>query len=368
MSLRPGLRRAAFAFVVLASSWVTPAAAQDPAGNQREADERFQEGKALLAQGQVAAACLKLEQSLALLRRGGTLLNLAVCRETEGRYATALRLFQAALDMAITDKRADREKLARERIPVVREKLSWIEVKLDEGADVPDLVITCDGEPVPRGSWGAPMSFDTGDHRVVVSAARRAPIELSVKLSAPGERQTVRVPVLSPIEPPAPSATASAGPAAPSVTAASSALPVSVITSATASAAPAPAGMPGAWRRPVGIAALATGVAAVGLGVAFGVKAIVDNDATLELCPDNRCPTDEGITRNADARAAALVADVALPVGVVAAGLGVFLLATSRSGAASPPERAGARRPSPRVSLAPAVGPGGGGLWLRGAF
>ena len=82
-----------------------------------------------------------------------------------------------ALDMAITDKRADREKLARERIPVVREKLSWIEVKLDEGADVPDLVITCDGEPVPRGSWGAPMSFDTGDHRVVVSAARRAPIK-----------------------------------------------------------------------------------------------------------------------------------------------------------------------------------------------
>lgn len=113
------------------------------------------------------------------------------------------------------------------------------------------------------------------------------------------------------------------------------------------------------------------GLAATALGAAFGIKAIVDNDATLRLCPNDACPTDEGIARNKDARTAALVADISLPVGLVAAGAGVLLLVTSKPSApAAAPQRA-ARPPRPTgaaVSLVPAVGPGGGSLSVRGAW
>ena len=336
--------------------------ADDTPDTQRQADERFQEGKALLAQGEIAAACQKLEQSLALLRRGGTLLNLAVCREKEGRHATAMRLYQEALQVAIADRRADRETLARERLAEVRPKVSWIEVKPAEGAAIAGLAITCDDQPIPAESWGTPMPFDTGPHRVVASAPGHTPFEIAIALATPGERKTVSVPALVRIEPPAPPPTAAPTPsatatAAPSVTSTAAGKPP---PSATPDEPPPPT-----WRRPAGIAALAAGLSATVVGAAFGIKAIVDNDATLRLCPNNRCPDDEGLERNQDARTAALVADIALPVGLVAAGAGVLLLVTSRPPGKPAPRPGGSVA---RISVIPGLGPGGGALWLRGAW
>lgn len=362
MSFRRPARSGAVLLCLALFVWVGRSVAEDAPASQREADERFQEGKALLAQGEVALACQKFEQSLSLLRRGGTLLNLAVCREKQGRYATAMRLFQEALAAATTDKRADREKLARERLAEVRPKLSWIEVKVDPAAPATEgLVITCDDQTIPKDAWGSPMPYDTGSHKVMASAPGRVPFEVSFSLEAPGERRTISIPNLALVPPPEPTVTA-----APSVV--PTVVPtVTAIATATAVLPPRPTATaetppPASWRRPTGIAALSVGLASIALGTAFGIKAISDNNRTKDLCPGNVCPTDEGIRANQDAKAAALVSDVALPVGLVAAGAGLFLMLTSRP---SPPRQDPARA---AVSVTPVVGPQGGSLLIRGAF
>ncbi len=307
-------------------------ASADDAATQRAADDRFQEGKALLAQGEVAAACLKFEQSLTLLRRGGTLLNLAVCREKEGRQATAMRLYQEAVQAAITDKRPDREKLARERLADVRTKVSWIEIKLADGAAVPGLVVRCDEQPISAESWGSPLAFDAGTHHIVATAPGYTPFEVSVTLATPGEHRAVTLSPLTPeAPPPAVTASASAAPtAAPIATSTATVAPSQTASLPPTATVPGDADGP-TWRRPAGIAGVAVGLAGAALGVAFGVKAIGDNDATKRLCPGDVCPGPEGIARNQDARTAALVADISLPVGIVAAGIGVYLLVTSRA-------------------------------------
>ena len=340
--------------------------ATDDAKVQREADDRFQEGKALLAQNQIAAACQKFEQSLALLRRGGTLLNLAVCREKEGRQATAMRLFQEALTAAIADKRPDREQLARERLAEVRAQVSWITIKLDAGAAAPGLEIRCDEQPVPDASWGSPLAFDAGAHKVVASAPGRAPLEIAVTLTTPGEQRTVAVPPLTPLAPET-KGTATAAPSATTPPTSVATPPTGALPTASNTGSPPPSG--GAWRLPVGIVTLVVGPSALIVGGVFGMEAISANNATRALCPNNHCTSTEGVQKNKDAKAYALVADVAFPVGLAALGTCVFLIATSGSSdaPAAPAGRASAPKPAPWAIL-PSVGPDGGSFTLRGAF
>jgi hypothetical protein len=59
----------------------------------READD-------LLAQGKTAQACSKLQESYELDPRGGTALDLAVCREKEGKVGRAYRMYGEALEAA----------------------------------------------------------------------------------------------------------------------------------------------------------------------------------------------------------------------------------------------------------------------------
>jgi serine/threonine protein kinase len=90
----------------------------------------------------------------------------------------------------------------------------------------------------------------------------------------------------------------------------------------------------------------------------FGVKAIADSNESKRLCPANRCPTDEGVQKNRDARGAAVVSDAAATIGIAAAGAGIYLLLSSRA------PRAASRAPG----IVPVVGPDVAGLWLRGAW
>ena len=87
----PGKTRLCVAAATTTLLFALPAPAQIT-----PADSAFLQGKALMDQGRTAEACEKFAESLALERRGGVLLNLAVCREEQGRYATALGLLHEA--------------------------------------------------------------------------------------------------------------------------------------------------------------------------------------------------------------------------------------------------------------------------------
>lgn len=323
--------RAAVAIAALALVLHAPAVLGDPPPEQREADVLFQEGKALMEQGAVSEACAKFAQSLTRMRRGGVLLNLAVCREKEGRTATAFQLFQDALAMAIADGRAEREEVARTRIEQLRAKLSWLEIAPAAGADVPGLAITRDGVPVPRASWSTITPVDPGRHTITATAPGRERFETTITVGDVGDRKRVEIPVLA--TPPAPTA------------------------SPLTSSAPSPAG--GNWRKPAGITALGVGVASMSVGAVFGVKAIMDSNESKRLCPDRQCATDEGLAKNASARTAAKAANVLLPIGVLAAGAGIFFLLTQ-------PRTETSKKAALRFT--PSAGPGGAGVSIEGAW
>lgn len=99
-------------------------AAADPQEEKRLSDKLFYEGTALMEKGSVAEACKKFEQSLVLLRRGGTLLNLALCREALGEVTIALTLFEDARDFAERDGRTDRREVAEQHIAALRARLA----------------------------------------------------------------------------------------------------------------------------------------------------------------------------------------------------------------------------------------------------
>ncbi|HVY45282.1 MAG TPA: hypothetical protein VHB21_05355, partial [Minicystis sp.] len=71
----------------------------------------------------------------------------------------------------------------------------------------------------------------------------------------------------------------------------------------------------------------AVGGAALAIGAGFGVDAIVKQSASNARCPTRACRDPAGLRDNADARTAAVVADIAIPAGLAAAGVGVALLA-----------------------------------------
>ena len=269
------------------------------------ADELFQQGKALLEQRRVAEACQKFEASLTLARRGGTLLNLAVCREQEGRTATALTLFAQARERAQEDQRPDRIALADEHLAGLRPRLSWLTIAPAPGVAPVGLTIQCDNSTLAGANWGVPQAVDPGDHVITAAAPGRDPITVQVLVRANADHQSVALPELSP-------SSVEAAPAEPPTR--SRAAPPKTNESAASS------------RRPVvGFVVLGIGAVGLAVGSAFGIQAIVESNHSQSLCSASPCSA-EAYQANELARSAAHVADVAIPVGLTVAGLGLFLL------------------------------------------
>src|SRR5437868_2773215 len=87
-----------------------PAQAASPTADDKAlATILFRDGRTLLAAGKVLEACLKFEESQRLDPAGGTILNLALCHEREGRLARAWSEFKEAEAVARGDGRSDRE-------------------------------------------------------------------------------------------------------------------------------------------------------------------------------------------------------------------------------------------------------------------
>ena len=176
----------------------TPTATATPATPASLSDQLFYEGNTLMTQGKVAEACAKFERSLEILRRGGTLLNLALCRETAGDLAAALPLFEEAQRMAERDGRAARADAAREHTANLRKRLAWITVTVPGEAALPALEIRLDDALLPAEKWAIPVPFAPGEHVHSATAPGRQRFELRVTDAKAGEALAVELPVLQP--------------------------------------------------------------------------------------------------------------------------------------------------------------------------
>jgi len=182
---------------VLALSLVTTALAKADESTDRAA-ELFKQGRALIADGNVADACTAFARSLELDPQLGTKLNVADCWAKLGRYADAYRMFEdAEKDAARTDKRG-RATYAREQLTALRAKVGFVRVRVAEPS-LPGLVIEI-GPPnsarqLAPEALAQVQIFDPGIIVLTARAAQRESIRVEKTLAA-GDEITIDVPAL----------------------------------------------------------------------------------------------------------------------------------------------------------------------------
>jgi len=330
MTPRRAILRAVVACVVVAA----PAAAQPSAADKAQADALFRDGRALMNDGKLALACGKFAESQRLDPAPGTLVNLALCHEGDGKTASAWAEFNEVIERPGDDPA--RVPFARTHAQALEKQLSRVRIEVDRPA--PDEVVAIDGRPHGRDAWGSALPVDPGDHVVEVSAPRKAAWRRVVTVGRGPLTIDVRVPALDD----APAASAPPAPAARETPAAP-----------LRRASPASSG-----RRTIGIVTGAVGIAAIGVGTYFGLRTLSKKSDADALCPTNRCAGDPRVAPLDDAaRSSALASTIALGAGAVAVAAGVYIVLSAPSGESTA-----------RITIAPAIARDGGGASLGGRF
>jgi hypothetical protein len=278
--------------------------AEPTSADKSLATQLFKEGRTLVEQGRYSEGCRKLEESQRLDPGGGTLLNLALCHESEGRSATAWAEFTEALGIARKDDRPQRIEIAQKHIEALEPTLSRLVVQVPTGSDLPDLEIKRDGTSIRRAAWGTAMPVDPGEHVVEAFALGKIPWRQTISVGGKAETKTIAVPVLenAPVIA-TPSPAAGGGAPATSTTMVEIKKPIS----------------PAVW------VAYGLGAVGIGAGTVFGLQAMSDQKTADDNCPADRC-NKKGSSANGDAIREANFATVGFGVGVLGLGLGTYFL------------------------------------------
>jgi tetratricopeptide (TPR) repeat protein len=256
------------------------------------------------------------------------LLSLANCHSAMGKYQ------RSSLELAEAQRRAHEaheprlvEEAEREREYIARAAPHLlINVR---AADRPGLAVFFDGAPLSHERLGQPLPADIGEHEVAAQAPGSRRWSTRVRGGLPAV--AVVVPRLSP--------------------------------GSAATPPPAPHDPPKpSWERPaLGYVFGGLGVAALGVGAAFGLMAASSESEARRVCSVGHCADrDKAIDLLERAGGQARVADVSLGLGLLGVAAGGYLLFVSPS---TPKASAGPRSPT-GVAIAPGVG----GFVVQGRF
>jgi len=327
-----GSVRSTFAIVLAAG--VTLASAAARADDTALAQSLFDDAKRLLDAGKTDQACPKFAESLRLDPTLGTRLNLARCYEVQGKTASAYAQYKDVVRTAGTDTK--RAGIAKDRIAALEPTLAHatLEGAVDVGAS-----LKLDAKLIDAAVIGTAFPIDPGPHVLEVSAPEKKTKTVQFQAEA-GQPVSVKVPALEAVTHEDPQETPK---------------PIPVEEP--------PHDEVSQGKRIGGWVSIGVGAVALGVGATFGFLTLSQASDVKLLCPSGPCPTQAGIDKNSDAHTDALLADILIPVGVVAAGLGVFLVATS-----SRHVEPSAQPSAARLRVLPSASLGGGGLLLLGSF
>lgn len=325
MSLGSTTRRSLAAMILLFAGAAPPSAwAQETSEATAAAQALFLEARKLVDAGRIPEACRKFEESMRLEPADGTLLNMASCHEKEGRLATAWAEFNDALTAARRSARTDREKLARDHIAAIEPLLTRITLVLPSGPPPQGLQVRVNGVVLGAAAWSSAIPVDPGKVVIEATAPGRVAWRTTLQVTTGGS-QSVSIPelALAPARAPAP-----AGP--PS--SASAMIPPTEPPTAPASF----------WntRRTVGVVLGGAGVAVIGIGTFFGIRALgrrADSDA---WCSGSTCTDQRGVDLNDQARTDARISDLTIGIGAAMTVSGILLLALGGDSASSAPASA----------------------------
>lgn len=165
---------------------VSAAHAQSPAAL---AQQLFERGRAAMAAGKTDVACEAFAESHRLDPAPGTLLNLAICHEAQGKVSLAQAEFEEARLWAKRQGRQDRVDLAELHLRDLEARVAKLRVR---GAPV-DATLHIDG--VAMAVTDVEIPLDPGPHQVMVEVVGRLPWRYGFE-ATPGQAIDIDVPPL----------------------------------------------------------------------------------------------------------------------------------------------------------------------------
>lgn len=339
-------RRAA-GFLLCFCTLMEPAMAQtdqDRAGARAAAGEgiqAFQEGK-------YEEALRLLERAQSLVDAPTHLLFIARSQVKLGKLVEAREAYKKIITANLPDDAPKAFLQAQEAAPV---ELAEIEARLAKiridvaakgGEELVDLVVTLNGVPMSSALVGVSVPANPGKNEISVSARGMLPVTRTVELTEGGSDKLEISLVVDPNAPTEPSAE-----------------PAEESEPADESSPSEPQGPN--RKRTAGFVTLGVGAAVTITGGVFGALSLSQlgkAKSDESLCGADKQCTPDGRDDVDSAQTKALVADIALGVGLVAVGVGTYLVLTSKPD----PQKVGVR------SFSPSLGPQGGFLSLEGGF
>jgi hypothetical protein len=291
-----------FSFVFGCALLSESARAQPSETDKTLAQSLFDQAKALMDAGKYAEACPKFAESQRLDPGGGTLLNLALCHENEGKLATAWTEFKEALGAARRDGREERIQAAEEHIASLEPKLPWMTLSVVSPAE--GQTVKLDGAVIGSAVWGAPVAIDPGAHELSATAPGRTPWKGSVTIAV-AEKKAVTIPALAVPRANAPVGTEPAG------------------------VAPGPDGSADRAKgdsSTLGWIIGGAGIVSLGVGTFFGIQTLSKKKQSDDLCPTDTTCTKEGAKLSDEAHTTAWIANVGIGLGLVGIGVGGYLV------------------------------------------
>jgi hypothetical protein len=299
-----------------------PGHAQSPTDSAM-AEGLFQAGRGLAADGKFAEACPKFAESMRLDPKLGTLMNLALCHEKEGKIATAWAEYKRAAELAGRAGQAERQQVAKDSVARLDAMLPGVLLHLETPGDT---TVTLDGQPIGAAVLDTPLPIDPGAHQVGASAPARKPWSTTITVAPVRGVQTVAIPALE----------------------------VDVV----APPPPPPSGS----MRPLGYGLIIGGGVAIVTGAVFGIVAFAEKGAAASQCTAAGVCNSQGQSDVSLKKTSEAISTVGFIAGIAAAGAGVFFVVRSghhdQAGAAT----AGS------IGLHPLIGSGTGGALLSGDF
>lgn len=311
--------------LILAASASAHAAA--PTSDAASAEALFTKGKEAMASGDFATACANLSESLKIDPAVGTRLNLATCEEKSGKPSAALRDFLAA--QAQLSKDDFRVAFTAERIAILTQHVAHITLTASSVPPAGTRVLR-DGAEVSSAAWNIRVPVDPGPHVIVVERPGKSSFRAELTLA---EREDK---VLDLAE--------EAARLRPAPTEAAAALPEQDVTT-------------GGGRRTLAYVVTGAGVAGLVVGTVAGILTIAAASNYKDYCSNGVCNA-AGLDAASRGKTMSIVSPVALGLGAVATGVGIYLFATSTP----------ARAATPRAIVAPSASPSFGGISLTGTF
>lgn len=220
--------------------------------------------------------------------------------------------------------------------------------------------VSMDGQPLVDRLEGTAISLDPGEHTFTFQTEGQAPVEKKLVINEGQKDRPEKVVIGTP----------------PPAAAQPSATPAPVTSAAPASSGPAtePAastpdtgGSGWSTQRWMALGLAGVGLVGVVVGAVEGLSANSSWNNSKNECSPNNCPASsrpQALSDHDSASSAATISTVGFAVGGAALVGGVvwFLLAPAHDASA---ERAA---PAASVDVVPTMGPGGGGMLLRGSF